>query len=78
MPRWAIVLTVAPLALCLGCAALGYGFYLREVKPAVSEVQDNVSGEMAAALSGDVSRRIDARALAAGGIAGVDEVVLRG
>ncbi len=77
MPRWAIVLTVAPLVLCLGCIVVGVLVARRVVEEAVPEAQDNVAAEMTAALSGSVSRRIEARALAAGGIGEVDEVVLR-
>lgn len=78
MPRWAIVLTVVPLALCLGCAAFGYVVVWRNLREeVVPEIQGNVAGEMAAALSSSVSNRIEARALGEGGIAGVDEVVLR-
>src|SRR5215204_6450464 len=77
MPRWAIVLTVAPLVLCLGCVVVGVLVARRVFEDAVPKVQDNVSAEMTAALSGDVSRRIEASARAAGGIGEVDEVVLR-
>ncbi len=77
MPRWAIVLTVAPLVLCLGCGIFGF-FVVREgAREIVPEVRDNVSAAMAGALSGYVSRRIESRARAAGGIGNVEELVLR-
>ena len=77
MPRWAIVLTVVPLLLCLGCGIFGF-FLVREgAEEIVPEVRGNVSAAMAGALSDRISTRIDALARAAGGIGEVEEIVLR-
>jgi hypothetical protein len=77
MPRWAIVITVVPLVLCLGCVAVGYIAVHRLVDEVVPDLQDDVSDEMAVVLSEYVSRRIDASARAEGGLDAVDEVVFR-
>jgi hypothetical protein len=77
MPRWAIVLTVAPLVLCLGCGIAGFVVVRKGAEEIVPEIRDNVSTAMAGALSGSVSRRIESRARAAGGIGNVEELVLR-
>lgn len=77
MPRWAIVLTVVPLGICLGCVVLGFIAFRHVVDEVVPDLQDDVSDEMAAVLSEYVSRRIEASARAAGGLDAVDKLVFR-
>lgn len=77
MPRWAIVITVVPLGICLGCVALGLIAVHLVVDEVVPDLQDDVSDEMAVVLSDHVSRRIEASARAGEGMRAIDEVAFR-
>jgi hypothetical protein len=54
MPRWVVILIVAPLALCVTCVSAGY-FVAR---PLIDRGRDSVSDAMADAVAASVSRTI--------------------
>src|SRR5262245_52106423 len=49
MPRWVVVVIVAPLALCVVCASLGYFVVVPKIRTSITESQSAVADEMAAA-----------------------------
>ncbi|MGH2558237.1 MAG: hypothetical protein ACRDJH_04165 [Thermomicrobiales bacterium] len=63
MPRWALILIVAPLALCVSCASIGYLVVWPRVQASVS---DPLAETMADAVFTSVSGRIAASAFQSG------------
>ena len=63
MPRWALILIVSPLVLCVSCAVVGYLVVWPRVKTATS---DQLADAMADAVFGSLSNRIAATALQSG------------
>jgi hypothetical protein len=78
MPRWALILVVAPLALCVGCASVGYLVVVPWMKARLSEGRSDVTHGMEEAVFLSVSRKIKASELSPGGRIGGNELVLNG
>jgi hypothetical protein len=66
MPRWLLIVLVAPLGLCVVCGSLGYFVALPKVRHAISDSQAAVADEMAAAVATSVSNAIAAQSLPEG------------
>jgi len=66
MPRWLLIVLVAPLGLCVVCGSLGYFVALPRIRTSISESQAAVADEMADAVAASVSRAIAAQSLADG------------
>ena len=77
MPRWAMGLVIlAPMALCLGAAALGYVVVWPWIKSTHAENQAATTDEMAESVFRAVSRRIAESDLSTGGQGGTGTLVL--
>jgi hypothetical protein len=76
MPRWALILIVAPLAMCVGCASVGYFVVVPWARARLNEGRSDVTREMEDAVYLSVSRRIEASEPPSGGLVGGDELVL--
>jgi uncharacterized RDD family membrane protein YckC len=62
MPGWAVVLIVAPLALCVGCAYVGYFVALPRVRAFLEESEAATTDQIADTIATAVSARIDGSA----------------
>lgn len=77
MPRWVLVLViVAPLALCVGVASLGYVVVRPLIKTVQAELQSAATNEMAESVFRSVSRRIEESDRATHGQTGTGALVL--
>jgi hypothetical protein len=61
MPRWLLIVLVAPLGLCVVCGSLGYFVALPKIRSSIAESQAAVADVMADAVATSVSRAIAAQ-----------------
>jgi hypothetical protein len=66
MPRWLVIVLVAPLGLCVVCGSLGYFVAWPKVRSSISEGQAAVADEMADSVAASVAAAISAQSPLAG------------